>query len=127
MNLDNLDYLSSFLTGYAKEYFFNIRCVNDESYVPTPRPSIKYDSIVDSRDGHVYRTVKIGNQVWMAENLNFETKNSHCLRDTTTTCDELGRYYDWMTAMDVAGVYSPNGKDCGDNKRCLPTYPLHVV
>jgi uncharacterized protein (TIGR02145 family) len=90
-------------------------------------PNIKYDSIVDSRDGHVYRTVKIGNQVWMAENLNFETKNSHCLRDATTTCDELGRYYDWMTAMDVAGVYSPNGKDCGDNKRCLPTYPVRGI
>ncbi len=90
-------------------------------------PNIKYDSIVDSRDGHVYRTVKIGNQVWMAENLNFETKNSHCLWDTTTTCAEFGRYYDWMTAMDVAGVYSPNGKDCGDNKRCLPTYPVRGI
>ena len=90
-------------------------------------PNIKYDSIVDSRDGHVYRTVKIGNQVWMAENLNFETENSHCLWDTTTTCAEFGRYYDWMTAMDVAGVYSPNGKDCGDNKRCAPTYPVRGI
>ena len=90
-------------------------------------PNIKYDSIIDSRDGHVYRTVKIGNQVWMAENLNFETENSHCLWDTTTTCAEFGRYYDWMTAMDVAGVYSPNGKDCGDNKRCAPTYPVRGI
>ena len=90
-------------------------------------PDVKYDSIVDSRDGHVYKTVKIGNQVWMAENLNFETENSHCLWDTTTYCDELGRYYDWATAMDAAGVYSSNGKDCRDNKRCLPTYPVRGI
>ena len=41
----------------------------------------------------------IGNQCWMAENLNLEIGNSFCYDDNPAKCDVFGRLYDWQTAM----------------------------
>ncbi len=54
----------------------------------------------DERDGKEYQIVKIGDVWWMAENLNFESRDgSWCYDDDPMICNKYGRLYSWEVAV----------------------------
>ena len=152
-------------------YAFSIRCLKGEStYVPSSSSSkvsessssqqissssqivVTKGTMKDSRDGQTYKTITIGDQTWMAENLNFLNPNersfytcpspeidgkcsndllnvypSYCAYDNSSYCSKYGRLYFWSAAMDSAGNYSTNGLGCGYGVHCKPKYPVRGI
>lgn len=69
--------------------------------------------MTDSRDGRSYKTIVIGNQTWMAENLNFSRRSSRCFNDNFDYCSKYGRLYTWNDAMTSCpdGWHLPSAKE----------------
>lgn len=107
--------------------FFSCKPENEESHGSIFNPKLTYGTLSDI-DGNTYRTIKIGTQTWMAENLRvtrysngdvipyitndfYSKSGALCTYNNTTNTDTItkfGRLYNWYTVTDSRKI-SPNG------------------
>ena len=86
----------------------------------------------DTRDYQIYKTVRIANQIWMTQNLNYRYTNSatdsssFCYGGDTSNCNKYGRLYTWSAAIDSTKL-AKDGTICGFGKSCTLSSPVKGV
>lgn len=119
IKIENLDVLDSQEVSYnigwvpekipSKDYDCSkYKCVITD-YL---NPDLEYGEFLDKRDNQVYRTIQIGDQIWFAQNLNFETDSTFCHDNKLDSCAKYGRLYTWNAAVGKSMEECPYDSAC---------------
>ena len=103
-------------THYVRAYATNSAGTGYGSAMSfTTQDGSSVSTFTDPRDGKVYRTVVIGNQEWMAENLAYapSSGNYWAYGNDNSNVAIYGYLYDWQTALNVcpAGWHLPSDEE----------------
>ena len=107
--------LSGLLLGCGGDGVENLPCFTPTSECESDGNSGGYNGSYGSLyyEGRTYKTVVIGRQTWMAENLNYNASGSKCYNNSESNCTTYGRLYNWETAKAVCpyGWHLPTQAD----------------
>lgn len=94
-------------------YSYRITAILDDYQSVSVDQEITNYYYTDPRDGQRYQTVEIGNQVWFAENLNYETYNSWWYDNDPENGETYGRLYTWDAALNACpdGWHLPSDEE----------------
>ena len=100
------------LTGFCGT--FKTLCADFNPNADTTHYGNLKKRFCDERDGKKYVYVEIGDQTWMAENLNYDVPGNAtdvCYNNNDNNCETYGRLYDWATAMgnSASSTENPSG------------------